>query len=305
MGIDKATKAVLADLSQEHALTRGSDDISLVRSTYDRVFSAWTAGARGPTNETWRKVDVSGGTTDVLVIEPASGSVDGTVLFIHGGGWSLGSALCYAALCRDLASMAQMRVLVADFPQAPEVPYPAGLNVLRDVASWAYESFGSPVSLVGDSAGGTLCAVLAADEQVGQHVAAQVLLYPVMDLRLNTKYRSRKRFGSGKYFLSNDGILGASIWYCGDQVQPDDPKVSPVLAADFSGLPPTLVIVPEYDPLRDEGERYAALLKKAGVRSEVYLAKGPIHGCASFSGRIAEGRKSIQLTAQFLKSSGG
>lgn len=299
MGADKATRAVLKDLASEKALTRGSDDIAEVRAAYNRVFSSWTAGASAPTREDWIEIDANGQRAKALIVEPLT-KPTGSILFIHGGGWSLGTALCYAPLCRALAAEARMRVVAPDFPQAPENPFPAAFDLLVAVTGWAHTAFDAPLFLAGDSAGGTLCAVIGADVRFIGAIRGQALFYPVLDLRPDARYRSRRRFGSGKYFLSEAGILGAAAWYCGDANDPEDPRISPILNPDLDRTPPTFMLLPELDPLKDEGEEFAALLKKSNVSIEVFRAKNTIHGCVSFSGRIAQGFEGIQRAAKFF-----
>ena len=300
MGADKATRAVLKDLANEPALTRGSDDIAVVRETYDRVFSAWTAGASAPTREEWIKTGEDQRCANALVVEPLD-KASGTILFFHGGGWSLGSALCYAPLCRLLAAEAKMRVIAPDFPQAPEHPFPAAFDHLSAITAWAHKKYDEPLFLAGDSAGGTLAAVISTHTGNRQPIKAQALFYPVLDLRSDARYRSRRRFGNGKFFLSEDGILGAAAWYCGAHSDPNDPRISPICATDFKYTPPTFLFLPGLDPLKDEGEKYADLLKKSDVPIEIDRAKNTIHGCVSFSGRIPQGLDGVRNAARFLR----
>ena len=292
---DQDTKAVLKDLSAVKALTEGDPDIAVVRKAYDEVFAAWTAPAFHPTQERWVGPDSSPLGAPCLVIEPASSSKDDrTLVFVHGGGWSLGNALCYAPLGRWLCAELGMRVLVPDFPQAPEMPAPAARLSLEKLLVWATEEFAGALVLMGDSAGGNLAAVLANNPPSGVQITAQALLYPVLDLRAVAKYASRKRFGNGKYFLTQDGIVGAALQYCGETESADSPLISPILETDFSSTPPTFLLVPELDPLRDECVAYASKLDQNGVVVETILAKGTIHGCASFNGRIESGRNAMQ-----------
>lgn len=301
MGPDEATRAVLKDLAKESVLTRGGENIAAARAAYERVFSSWTAGAGAPTREDWIEIEADGRRAIALVVEPVHRSGDGAIVFFHGGGWSLGSALCYAPLCRAIAAEAGLRVVAPDFPQAPEHPFPAAYELLVAATASIANRFDGPLFLAGDSAGGTLAAVIGVDARVARSVKGQALLYPVLDLRPDAPYRSRRRFGSGKYFLSEGGILGAAAWYCGEANDPADPRISPVLTPSPEQAPPTFILLPDLDPLRDEGEKYAALLKKSGVPVAIFRAKNTIHGCASFSGRIPQAREGIQQAAIFLK----
>ena len=297
---DDATRAVLKDLAAETAFT--GTDLAAARAAYDRVFSSWMAGASAPTREDWIDIDASGRPARALSIEPVGCETEGTILFIHGGGWSLGSALCYAPLCRALAAETQRRVIAPDFPQAPEHPFPAAYELLADIVLWAKRTYG-PLILAGDSAGGALAAALCSDHRIESAVTAQVLIYPVLDLRPNAFYRSRRKLGGGKYFLAEAGILGAAAGYCGE-ADPGDPRISPIMTPDPGKLPPTFLLLPDLDPLKDEGEAYAALLRKKGVRVELHRAPKTIHGCLSFSGRIPAGGEGLPAIASFLRDLG-
>ena len=300
MRVDSATRAVLKDIEKEPTLKRGSDDIAVVRATYDWVFSAWTAGARAPTNENWVQIEHNGHKTRALVVEPEGSPAKASIMFLHGGGWSLGTALCYAPLCRTIAAESGMRVICPDFPQAPENPFPAAYEVLVAAVEWTISNLEGPFFLCGDSAGGTLAAAISYDKRVSQKIRGQALFYPVLDLRINKRYRSRRRLGTGKYFLTEEGILGAIVWYCGEEGDPNDPRISPILTDRPEITPATFILLPDFDPLKDEGEKYAALLKKAGVPVEVFRAKNTIHGCVSFSGRIPQGYMGIERAAAFF-----
>lgn len=300
--LDADTKAVLRDLSAVPALTEGDPDIAVVRRAYDQVFAGWTAPALNKTEERW--VSACGlGEDQALVIEPASGPAEagsGALILIHGGGWSLGSALCYAPLGRWLCAETGRRVIVPDFPQAPEAPAPAAYQALSALLVWAAARFGPQLSLIGDSAGGNLAAVLSNHPPEGVRIDKQVLLYPVLDLRPQARYRSRKAYGSGRHFLTTDGIVGAAMQYCAGGADPASPRISPLLETDFSRTPPTVLLIPEFDPLHDEGLAYAERLRANQVAAELVLATGTIHGCVSFHGRIRSARAAMQAICQGL-----
>jgi acetyl esterase len=298
VGIDKETRDVVRDIAAYPALVEGDPDINKIRAAYNEVFAAWTAPSLAPTEEHW--VEEHGITS--LIIRPLNKAAGaGTIIFIHGGGWSLGTALCYAPLGRHLAGMSGMTVILPDFPQSPEAPFPAAFDALRGWLSAKLRDADEPYLLSGDSAGATLSAVLSHEEGIAGHLAGQGLLYPVTDLRPGARYRSRRRFGSGKYFLTTDGIIGAAMMYLGTRGDANDPRISPILQEDVSASPPTFFLFPEYDPLRDEGEAYAQKLKKAGVQTEIRIARQTIHGCASFSGRIPAGRVGMEQMATIFQ----
>lgn len=288
------TKAVLRDLNANQALTNGDPDIAVVRRAYDEVFAAWTAPPARQTNETWVASCGMSENHQALVIEPVKRALDaGAVVFIHGGGWSLGTALCYARLGRWVCAETGRRVIVPDFPQAPESPAPAAYDALSGLLAWAVSQYGQEISLMGDSAGGNLAAVLSNHPPSGLRIQKQVLLYPVLDLRPDTNYPSRKKFGRGRHFLTAEGIAGAAMQYCAETGDPNSPLISPGLETDFRETPPTTILIPEFDPLRDECLAYAERLRANEIETQVIWAKGTIHGCASFNGRIQSGKKAM------------
>ena len=297
MGLDKATRDVLRDIASYPALIKGDPNINIVRAAYDQVFAAWTATALKPTQERW----VSRGSITSLDITPTSPAAPkGTIIFLHGGGWSLGNALCYAPLGRYLAGRADMKLIVPDFPQSPENPYPAAIDALGNWLIDLCAELRGAAFIAGDSAGGTLSALLCRTPALLGAFHGQGLLYPVMDLRADANYRSRRKFGRGKYFLTNDGIIGATKLYGVSKTEAATPQVSPILQTEFHGTPPTFFLLPEYDPLLSEGELYRQKLKTAGVKTQTYAAKKTIHGCASFSGRIAQGRIGLDQMVDFF-----
>lgn len=298
---DPSTKAVLKDLSDVKELNVPGFELSDIRAAYDKVFAAWCAPALEPTNETWVAVEALGEARRCLIVEPVEPDADRpSLIFIHGGGWSLGTALAYAPLARWLSGELNMRVLVPDFPQAPEEEAPAALKALTGLLVWATDRFKSKLVLMGDSAGGNLTAVLSNQPPEGVEIGAQVLLYPVIDLRPDASYRSRKAYGKGKHFLTEPAIVGAAMQYCGATQNPASPLMTPLLETDFSRTPPSWHVLPELDPLRDEGQEYADLLGSNGVKSEVIIAKRTIHGCASFTGRIPEADRCMKLVCKAL-----
>ncbi|WP_329484026.1 alpha/beta hydrolase [Kribbella sp. NBC_01484] len=193
----------------------------------------------------------------------------GLLVFFHGGGWVVGDLETHDPLCRALAADAGIRVLAVDYRLAPEAPAPTSAEDAIAAFTWAVEhaeDLGVDPSLVavgGDSAGGNLAAVVA-QQTVRRNLpqpALQVLLYPGLDLV--GRRPSRDLFPEG-FILTEDDI----IWYR-DHYTPDpkirpNPLVSPLLAEDLTGLPPTYLTTAGFDPLRDEGNDYAQALESAG-----------------------------------------
>jgi len=218
-----------------------------------------------------------------------SSTTGGPLLFYaHGGGMIYGDLDSHDALCRFLAEHAQTRVLSVDYRLAPEHPFPApvedGWAAFRWTVDNATRLGADParIAVGGDSAGGALAAGIALEAaSAGIPVAFQLLLYPVTDMAAETG--SRKLFAEG-FFLTQEFIELASTSYMRDGQDPTDPRVSVAYAPVPSGLAPALVVTAGFDPLRDEGEAYAAKLAAAGVKVEQVRYPGFIHGFANVVG---------------------
>jgi acetyl esterase len=201
----------------------------------------------------------------VRVYEPADAR--GTIAYLHGGGWVLGTRESVDAVCRALADESGARVVNIDYRLAPEHPFPAALHDALN----ATRAVGADV-VAGDSAGGNLAAVVA--RHLKEQLRFQLLIYPVTDAGLNTpSYRELdEAFGLTAAAMQrfwNLYLNGA------DGLHPD---ASPLRATDLEGLPGAHVITASHDVLRDEGEAYAAALERAGVPVTLNRVEGAIHG---------------------------
>jgi acetyl esterase len=186
------------------------------------------------------------------------------LLFWHGGGFVVGDLDTHDAPCRMLCRHAGVHVLSVEYRLAPEHAFPAYLDDAHAAYAWAREharELGADGRLVvgGDSAGGNIAAVVA---QETRDADAQLLIYPSVDT--SRRRRSYELFGEG-FFLTDTLMEWYSGHFLGPGADPADPRRSPLLAKDLSGLAPALVVTAGFDPLRDEGEDYAAALAAAGV----------------------------------------
>jgi acetyl esterase len=196
------------------------------------------------------------------------------VVYFHGGGWVACSVKTHDGVCRTLASRVPCEVLSVGYRLAPEHRFPAAAEDAWSVTRWACGQ-GRPVAVAGDSAGGNLAAVSALRARdAGLPLIYQLLIYPVTDYRFDTASYATNASG---FNLTQ----AAMRWYWGHYLGDADgshPDASPMRAADLSGAAPALVVVCEYDPLRDEGVAYAARLREAGVPVRVSEYEGMIHG---------------------------
>jgi acetyl esterase len=236
------------------------------------------------------------------------GLPDGSPLlvYLHGGGWVIGSLETHDELCRYLAVHAGVRVLSVDYRLAPEHPFPAAPQDSLAAYLWAREhapELGADqdsVALGGDSAGGNLSAVVAHQCTLsGDRVPDFLLLfYPSANPSAETG--SRKLFDEG-FFLTDADMTWFADHYCPAD-QRGDVRYAPLLADDLSGLPPTYVATGGFDPLRDDGEAFAKRLTESGV--PVVLRRHPelIHGFANMSGLSAPAAAAVAEAAGALRT---
>ena len=201
----------------------------------------------------------------------AGGEPTPLVVFFHGGGFVFGDLDTHDAACRLICRDAGVHVLAVDYRLAPEHKAPAAVDDAYAAYRWAREHAGElgadprRVAVAGDSAGGCLAAVVTRQARdAGDPLPSlQWLIYPVTDFR--GLAHSRILLGDGFLLTKRDMDWFQEAYIGGSGLDVTDPLVSPLLADDLSGLSPALVVTGGFDPLRDEGEQYAAKLREAGV----------------------------------------
>jgi acetyl esterase len=202
------------------------------------------------------------------------------LVYLHGGGFALGSLDTHDHLCRSICHGANVHVLSVEYRKAPECPYPApisdALAAFRYAQEHAPELGADParVAVGGDSAGANLATYVARHARKDRPPYAQILIYPVTDRDMSSP--SRQLFSRG-FFLTLADIDWFDRNYCGDRPN-DDPDISPLLDPDLKGLCPVLLVTAEFDPLRDEGAAYARALTAAGNSVDYWREPGMIHG---------------------------
>lgn len=212
------------------------------------------------------------------------------LVYYHGGGFTYGDLDTHDGVCRMLCRHAGAHVLAVDYRLAPEQRFPAAVEDARAGLCWAWEHAGQlgadrhRIGVGGDSSGGNLAAVVSqlAARDGGPAPVLQLLIYPATDF--TGRRRSRELFGEG-FLLSNAEIDWFETNYLGaERAQASDPRVSPLLARDLSGLPPALVVTASFDPLRDEGEEYAQALQGAGTPATLRRFPGLTHAFIAAAG---------------------
>ena len=212
-----------------------------------------------------------------------SGRPPPLLVYFHGGGHVLGDLDTHDQPCRFLAREVPALVLSVEYRLAPEHPFPAAVEDAQACFRWAHSAAqrlgadGERVAVAGDSAGANLAAVVCqlAVAEGGPVPAFQALIYPVTDF--SSRRRSYELFGKG-FFLTDEEMSWFSGHYLRSKTEREDPRASPILAADLSGLPPAHVVTAGFDPLRDEGEAYVERLREAGVRVTHRRESDLVHG---------------------------
>jgi acetyl esterase len=239
--------------------------------------------------------------------EPAGLPRDrGLLVFYHGGGWVIGTLDSHDNLCRYLALAGGVRVLSVGYRLAPEHPFPAAPEDAVAAFGWAVACAGelgadpALVGVGGDSAGGNLSAVvsLQASRGRGARPAFQLLIYPALDF--SHRRRSRELFSSG-FYLTDERMSWFESHYLGGWTDRTDLRLSPLLAPDLSGMPPTYLATAGFDPLRDEGEEFAERLADAGVPVLVRRHATLIHGFANMFNVSPSARAAVVEIAAGLR----
>lgn len=204
----------------------------------------------------------------------------GLVVYLHGGGWVVGDLDDFDAVARVLARRSGCALLLVDYRLAPEAPFPAAVEDAEDAAFWASHNMDElvgrtvPLVVAGDSAGGNLATVVAAELAGSVPIAAQVLIYPVTDGDFDTP--SYSTYGTGGLLSRADMQWFFSLYAPG--VPRTEARLHPAARTDLSGMPPAHVVTAEYDVLRDGGEAYARHLEAAGVPTTTRRYDGLPHG---------------------------
>ena len=245
-----------------------------------------------------RSIPGPGGAITVRLYRP-DGEGDAplpAVVFFHGGGLVAGDLDTHDALCRVLCRGSGAIVAAVDYRLAPEHPFPAAIADSIAATAWIAENAGAlgidpeRIAVAGDSGGGTLATIVCQSVrgEKGPRIAMQLLLCPVLDLGAETV--SRQEFASG--YLLDRAMMARDLAHYGP-VDPLDPRVSPLRAADLAGMPRTLIHSAEFDPLRDEDATYAERLRAAGVAVSHTCHAGMPHHFYGLTGIIPAARQSL------------
>jgi acetyl esterase len=246
------------------------------------------------------------GELPVRVYRPDGAGPWPVLAYYFGGGWALGTLDTGDGVCRRLTNAAQCVTVAVGYRLAPEHKFPAAVHDCHAGAAWVAANAAelgvdaARLAVGGDSAGGNLAAAvtLLARERGGPAIRHQLLVYPNTDYQSDTP---SMRQVTDEHFFNPNSVR----WYWGHYLaSPQDgasPLASPLRAADLSGLPAATVITAEFDPLRDEGEKYAERLRQAGVPVDVTRYDGMMHGFFTMSGVLDGARLAVAHAADRLR----
>lgn len=308
---DRETEALLYWVRSASISPTRDYELTSARSEYRRTLERTDISppAVGDIFET--AIPGPGGSLRLRWYRPAPGPDDRpgprpAILFMHGGGCVVGSIDTHDTLARTLCHDTRATVISLDYRLAPEHPFPAAVE--DTVAALAWLAREAPrhgldpmrLAVIGDSAGAGLSAV-AVNENRGRlagEVRAQVLIYPALDLKGRLPSR---RIHAATFPLPATMIEWFHMQYFGLAWPITDPRAAPLLYADYTGLPPALIVTAGLDPLRDEAFEYGAHLARAGVPVEHLDCEGTIHGFMNM-GRILRSahRRARKRIAEFL-----
>ena len=309
-GPHPAAQHVIDQLSQNRLPPDA--DIAAIRRHYNLSRRAFLTELE-PVESVFHVVPPDGIAPRLTVIRPKHfkpGMRLRALVYLHGGGWSLGSLATYEPLCRQLANATGQIIIWVEYRLAPESRYPAALD--DTLAAWRWvqdhcDELGADpkrLSLGGDSAGGNLAAAasLTLRDENGVKPWRQVLFYPCLDM--SASLASHRKFADG-YLLT----AGLYAWYranyVGSATDRDNWRMSPLFADDFTGLPPTLLLYAGFDPLRDEAAAYAMKLALAGVPVQPLYFPDMIHGFLTMGGAIPAATTAVTQIAEALEALAG
>jgi acetyl esterase len=217
--------------------------------------------------------------------QPSAVSGPGAIVYAHGGGWVFGAPDLFDPLCSWLAVAARRPLVSIDYRLAPETRFPGPLDDMVAAVEAVSEAEGQVV-VAGDSAGGNLAAAaaLVLADRGDSPIAGQILLYPVLDHDFGTP--SYRDMGDAGRIISTADMRWFWDQYLSDAAERDDPRASPLRAPRLDHLPPAYIAVAGWDPLRDEGIRFAERLREAGVAVDLDERGDMIHGFCSQAGLL-------------------
>ena len=252
-------------------------------------------------------IDGPAGALRLRIYRPEGNGPFPALVFFHGSGFVLCSLDTHDGICRNLCAGAGCVVVSVDYRLAPEHKFPAGLNDCVCATRWVAEHAAAlaldprRIAIGGDSAGGNLAAAVAlrVRDAGGPALCGQLLIYPVTDY--HTPGTASYAENADGYGLTRETMRWFWRHYLAEEGDATHPHAAPLRASDLSRLPPALVVTAEYDPLRDEGEAYAARLRAAGVPTVMSRWDGMNHGFFFWVGVVDKAGAAMREACDWLR----
>ena len=254
-----------------------------------------------------RRIPGPSGEIPIRIYRPEPSGIHPVVVFFHGSGFCICSVETHDAMCRQICRRGQAVVVSVDYRLAPENKYPAGPEDCWAATLWTAAHAGdlgadpARLAVCGDSAGGTMAAVVAqrARDRRGPAIAAQVLLYPVTDHYSSARPSYSER--GSDFGLTADGMKWFWDLYLPSPEAGAEPLASPMRAQSLAGLPRTYIITAEYDLLRDEGDAYAHRLRADGVDVDHIRYADMNHGFLNWVGLVDRSTEAMNAIGVWIQ----
>ncbi|HEY7433323.1 MAG TPA: alpha/beta hydrolase [Streptosporangiaceae bacterium] len=310
MPLDPQIQAIRDRLERDRVPNPATLTVAAARAA-DIAWAQASAGRVEPVECVFeRKIPGPAGPQRIRAYQPAGDGPWPVLVWFFGGGWSLGTLDTCDGVCRLLTNSAGCVTVAISYRLAPEHKFPAAVEDCYSGAAWvaghAAEIGADParVAVGGDSSGGNLAAAvtLLAAQRGGPCFAHQLLVYPNTDYQAGTP---SLRDCDDPHFLNPTAV--ESYWglYLASPADGANPLASPLRAPDLRGLPPATVITAEFDPLRDEGERYADRLAAAGVPVRLLRYDGMVHAFFTMTGFVDAASEAVRAAAARLRAAFG
>ncbi len=276
------------------------DAVELSIADQRRVYDAMCQEFRQPRPEGIETQDLSANGVPVRLY--TAGHPTRTVVYYHGGGFVVGGLDSHDDVCAEICAQTGYRVIAVDYRLCPEHQHPAQFQDAWDATNWAAEEYGAPLVLAGDSAGGNLASAVAHYARGRlDNILGMVLIYP--GLGGDPNQGSYVEHSNAPLLTSADIKFYENV-RCGGDVPQGDPTYAPLHDTDFSGLPPTIVVTADCDPLRDDGQAYCEKIVAAGGQACWINEPGLIHGYLRARTTVGRAKDSFERISVAIEALG-
>jgi acetyl esterase len=300
--IDAETWAFIDKTNSFYPPDTIDDTLPRQREIYDRMCRAFHAGYPDGVLAEDRLIDAPGRAIPIRIYRNAAADNAALVLYFHGGGFILGGLESHDDVCADICARTGYEVVSVDYRLAPEHFHPAAFEDCFAAFEWAARDYRRPILLCGDSAGGNLAAAVSHAARRGPHApVGQVLIYP--GLGGDPAKGSYVRHAEAPMLTRRDLEFYRDI-RTGGRDASADPTYAPLADADFSGLPPTVIVTAECDPLSSDGEAYRDRILAAAGKAIWFEEKGLVHSYLRARHTVGRARESFARIVEAARTLG-